>query len=69
MLFTDLSSERIVAAFSKVGFKVIKQGKHIGMSDSIHHITIPRHKRINPYTLKAIIKDAGLSDEKFKELI
>ena len=69
MLFTDLSSERIVAAFSKVGFKVIEQGKHIGMSDSIHHITIPRHKRINPYTLKAIIKDAGLSNEKFKELI
>ena len=69
MLFTDLSSERIVEAFSKVGFRVIKQGKHIGMSDGIRHITIPRHKRINPYTLKAIIKDAGLSDEKFKELI
>lgn len=27
------------------------------------------HKRINPYTLKGIIKDAGLTDEKFKELI
>jgi len=69
MLFTDLSSDRIVATFLKAGFKVIRQGKHIGMSDGTHHITIPRHKRINPYTLKAIIRDAGLTDEKFKELI
>lgn len=69
MLFTDLSSERIINALSKVGFKTIKQGKHIGMSDSVHRVTIPRHKRINPYTLKAIIKDAGLTDEKFKKLI
>ena len=69
MLFTDLSSERIVKAFSKVGFKIIKQGKHIGMSDGTRHLTIPRHNRVNPFTLKAIIRDAGLTDEKFNELI
>ena len=69
MLFTGLSSERVVNAFSKAGFRIIKQGKHIGMSDGHYHLTIPRHKRINPYTLKGIIKDAGLTDEKFKELI
>ena len=69
MLFTDLSSERIVNALSKVGFRIIRQGKHIGMSDGVRHLTIPHHKRINPYTLKAIIKDAGLTDEKFKELL
>lgn len=28
-----------------------------------------RHSRVNPYTLKAIIKDAGLTDERFKKLI
>ena len=69
MLFTDLSSKKVVNAFSKIGFKIIKQGKHIGMSDGIRHLTIPHHKRINPYTLKAIIKDAGLTDEQFKTLI
>ena len=69
MLFTDLFSERIVNAFHKAGFKIIKQGKHIGMSDGVHRVTIPRHKRINPYTLKGIIKDAGLTDEAFKELL
>ncbi len=33
MLFTDLSSDRIVKALTKAGFKVIRQGKHIGISD------------------------------------
>ncbi|MBU4345923.1 MAG: type II toxin-antitoxin system HicA family toxin [Candidatus Omnitrophica bacterium] len=69
MLFTDLSSERIVGALSKAGFKIIKQGKHIGMSDGVRRLTIPRRKRVNPYTLKSIIKDAGLTDEEFKDLI
>ena len=69
MLFTDLSSERIVKAFSKTGFRIINQGKHIGMSNGTRRITIPRHKRINPYTLRSIIKDAGLTDDQFKVLI
>jgi predicted RNA binding protein YcfA (HicA-like mRNA interferase family) len=69
MLFTDLSCERVVGALSKVGFRIIKQGKYIGMSDGTRHLTIPRHKRINPYTLKAIIRDAGLTDKEFKDLI
>ncbi len=69
MLFTDVSAERAVRAFSKVGFKIITRGKHIGMSDGTHRITIPDHKRLNPYTLKTIIKDAGLTDEEFKKLL
>ncbi len=69
MLFSDLSSERVANAFSKVGFRVIRQGKHIGMSDGVRRLTIPRHKRVNPYTLRGIIRDAGISDEQFKELI
>lgn len=68
-LFTDVSSDRVVKALRKAGFRVIKQGKHIGMSDGIHRVTIPRHKRLNPYTLQRIIKDAGLSDEQFKNLL
>jgi predicted RNA binding protein YcfA (HicA-like mRNA interferase family) len=39
------------------------------MSDGTHRITISDHKRINPYTLKSIIKDAGLTDEDFKKLL
>jgi len=30
------------------------RGKHIGMTDGTRKIIIPRHPRINPYTLKVI---------------
>jgi predicted RNA binding protein YcfA (HicA-like mRNA interferase family) len=69
VLFTDLSSERLVKTLSKIGFKIIKQGKHIGMSNGTRKVTIPRHKRLNPYTVQSIIRDAGLTDEEFKELL
>jgi predicted RNA binding protein YcfA (HicA-like mRNA interferase family) len=69
MLFTDISSQRAVTAFEKAGFHILRQGKHIGMSNGTKHLIIPRHNRINPYTLKSIIRDAGLTNEKFKELL
>ncbi len=69
MLFVDLSSERIVRALRKAGFRVIAQGKHIGLSDGERRVTVPRHPRVNPYTLKGIIRDAGLTDADFKNLL
>ncbi|MBF0458529.1 MAG: type II toxin-antitoxin system HicA family toxin [Nitrospirae bacterium] len=66
MPFTDISAERAVKAFGKLGFDVISKGKHIGMSNGTYRIVIPNHKRLNPYTLKAIIKDAGITDTDFK---
>ena len=70
MLFTDVSSERAVNVFKKIGFWISKKrGKHIGMTNGTRKITIPQHKRLNPYTLKAIIRDAGLTDEEFKKLL
>ena len=69
MIFTDVSAERAVRALRKVGFKIVTKGKHIGMSDGTHRITIPNHKRLNPYTLKAIIKHSGLTEDQFKELL
>lgn len=71
MPFTDVSSERAVRAFGKAGFWIsaTRGRKHIGMTDGTRKITIPRHNRLNPYTLKAIIKDAGLTDYQFAELL
>lgn len=69
MLFTDVSSARAVKALSKAGFWVAREGKHIGMTNGVRKIVIPRHDRVNPYTLKAIIRDAGFTDAKFKELL
>ena len=69
MLFTDISSERAVKVFQKVGFWISREGKHLGMTDGKRKIVIPRHRRLNPYTLKSIIRDAGLTDEKFRNLL
>jgi len=71
MLFTDLSSDRVIRALSKKGFwDIPSQGtKHIGMSNGRQKVVIPRHSRLNPYTLKGIIRDAGLTDEEFKNLL
>lgn len=71
MLFTDVSSARAVSAFQKVGFWISEHHgkKHIGMANGTRKITIPRHSRLNPYTLKGIVRDAGLTDAEFKELL
>jgi len=64
-----ISPEQAVKALEKAGFKVIRQGKHIIMSDGIIRLTIPRHNPINAYTMGAIARDAGLSPEEFKKLL
>jgi len=71
MLFTDVSAKRAVSAFQKAGFWVSKTfgKKHIGMTNGARKIVIPRATRINPYTLKGIIRDAGLIDKEFKKLL
>jgi predicted RNA binding protein YcfA (HicA-like mRNA interferase family) len=69
MLFTDISAQRAIKAFNKAGFWISKSGgKHVGMANGSRKIIIPRHSRLNPYTLKAIIRDAGLTDEEFAKL-
>ena len=71
MLFTDLSSQKVVRAFERAGFFGLKNvgKKHICMSDGKRKIVIPRHNRMNPYTLKSIIRDAGFTDAEFQELL
>ncbi|HEY4524518.1 MAG TPA: type II toxin-antitoxin system HicA family toxin [Candidatus Paceibacterota bacterium] len=69
MLFTDLSSARVIKALEKVGFWLdpTRGIKHIGMNNGQRKLTIPRSSRINPHTLKGIIRAAGLTDQEFKE--
>ena len=64
-----ISPEQAVKALGKAGFRLIRQGKHIIMSDGIVRITIPRHNPINAITMGAIARDAGLSPEEFKKLL
>jgi len=58
-----------VRALEKAGFELIRQGKHIVMSDGIHQVTIPRHNPIKAFTMGGIVTDAGLSVDEFRRLL
>ena len=60
---------RAVKAFEKAGFKVIRQSKHITMTNGDRIITLPRANPVNAYTMAGIVKDAGLTIKEFKELL
>ncbi len=58
-----------VRALEKAGYQVIRQGKHIVMSDGTRQITIPRHNPIKAFTMGGIARDAGLTPEEFRKLL
>jgi len=58
-----------VRALEKAGFQIIRQGKHIVMSDGTRLLTIPRHNPVNAITMGGIARDAGLTVEDFKKLL
>jgi predicted RNA binding protein YcfA (HicA-like mRNA interferase family) len=60
---------KAVRALEKAGFRVIRQGKHVVMSDGVRILTIPRHDPVNAFTLGGIVRDAGLTEEEFRKLL
>ena len=60
---------RAVRALEKAGFRIVRQGQHIVMSDGIRVVTIPRANPVNAFTTGGIVRDAGLTVERFKELL
>lgn len=58
-----------VRALDKAGFQIIRQGKHIVMSDGARQVTIPRHNPIKAFTMGGIVRDAGLTPEEFRKLL
>ena len=64
-----VSHRRAVRAFAKAGFWVVREGKHISVTNGERIIIIPRATPINAFTMGGIIKDAGMTIEEFKELL
>lgn len=58
-----------VRALEKAGFWIARQGKHIVMTNGVRILTIPRHNPVNAFTMGGIVRDAGLTVEKFKKLL
>ena len=61
---------RAVRALEKAGFRILRDGKkHIVMSDGTRFLTIPRNNPVNAFTMGGIVRDAGLTVDKFKKLL
>ncbi|HEX3578178.1 MAG TPA: type II toxin-antitoxin system HicA family toxin [Thermoanaerobaculia bacterium] len=58
-----------VHALERARFRILRQGKHIVMSDGVRVVTIPRHNPVNAFTMGGIVRDAGLTVDEFKQLL
>lgn len=61
--------QQAIRVLEKVGFKVIREGKHTVMSDGERLLTIPRHNPVNAFTMGGIVRDAGLTPDAFRHLL
>jgi len=64
-----VAHQRAVRALERTGFRVLRHGKHIVMTDGVRILTIPRGNPINAFTMGGIIRDAGLTIEEFRRLL
>jgi predicted RNA binding protein YcfA (HicA-like mRNA interferase family) len=53
-----VSHQRAVRALRKAGFEIVREGKHIVMSDGRRILTIPRANPINAFTMGGIVRGA-----------
>lgn len=49
--------------------RVVRQGKHVIMSDGIRVLVIPRANPIKAITMGVIVRDAGLTADELRKLL
>ena len=64
-----ISHRRAVRALRKAGFEVVRERKHVVLTDGARILTIPRANPINAYTMAGIVRDAALTEEQFPRLL
>ena len=58
-----------VRALEKAGFRILRQGKHIVMTDGVRVLTVPRNNPVNAITMGMIVRASGLSVDEFRKLL
>jgi len=58
-----------IRVLEKRGFRIIRQGKHVILSDGTRTLIVPRNNPINPFTMGYIVKEAGMTIEEFRRMI
>jgi len=58
-----------IRALQRAGFRILRQGKHVVMTNGTRIVTIPRSNPINAFTMGGIVRDAGLTIDEFRKLL
>jgi predicted RNA binding protein YcfA (HicA-like mRNA interferase family) len=64
-----LGQQDALRVLEKQGFRVVRQGNHLTLSNGTVKVQVPRHTSINAYTMGYITKVAGLTPEQFRALL
>jgi len=68
-----ISGKQVCKMFAKIGYFIDHQtGSHIILRNEnppYRRLTVPNHKEIAKGTLRAIIRQSGLTAEEFRELM
>jgi len=64
-----INHQDAVRELQRAGFRIARQSKHIVMTDGVRILTIPRHNPVNAFTMGGIVRDAGLTEDEFRELL
>lgn len=68
--FPGLSGQEIVRALEQLGFVVARQsGSHIVMRRGSTGCVVPNHKEVKIGTVNGVLRQAGISSEKFAEAL
>ena len=68
----NISGKDAVKAFRKAGWhKAGQVGSHVVMvkTDERANLSIPQHKELSVGTLRALLRNAGITVEEFKKLL
>ncbi len=66
---SGVSHADAVRVLKKLGYRIVREGKHTVMTRNGRILTIPRHRTINAYTMGGIVKDADLTPQQFRALL
>ena len=66
----DAPKAKVTKAFERLGFQIVREGKHIAMSrenadDTRIPLTMPNHPKIKASTLRTICTQSGISRDDF----
>ena len=71
---TDAPLERVIKAFERLGFRLVRQGKHLAMvreeqmTGMRPPLTIPAHRRLKRLTLRLILTQAAIPRDAFMKV-